>query len=80
LAASVPIRVKLGKSLGGAAPYGYKWVNEKLEIDEDKALVIKLVHKLFTKHKHQRTVARMINQMGYRTRRNKPFVDNSLDR
>src|ERR1700755_1128540 len=34
VAASVPIRAKLGKHIGGEAIYGYKWENQQLVIDE----------------------------------------------
>jgi len=71
---------QITKSVGGIAPFGYHWQNGVLIVDEAESPTRKLIYELFIKHRRKKTVAKLLNDLGYRTRNGSLFSDTTIDR
>jgi len=71
VAASIPVRAKLGKPLGGSAPYGFKWQDKQLAINDAEAPTRKLIHEMFIQLGRFKAVAKELNDRGFRARKGK---------
>ena len=78
--ASVNIRAKLGSSLGGPAPFGYEWKDKKLVANSKEGPIRALMYELFLKHRRKKTVVRILNEQGHRTRNGSKFTSKTLTR
>jgi site-specific DNA recombinase len=78
--ASIRTRAEMGKTLGGTAPFGYKYVNQRLVIDPKEAPIRKEAFEIFLETQRKKTTARILNEKGYRTRKGAKFTDSTVGR
>ncbi|REE80699.1 site-specific DNA recombinase [Lutibacter oceani] len=71
--ASIEIRAKLGKKLGGQAQFGFKWKGDELVLNTEEAPIRKKMYELFLEIGRNTSVATKLNEMGYRTRSGAKF-------
>lgn len=77
---SVTVRAKLGKPIGGSAPYGFTWVDKKLMQVPEEVSVRRQAFDLFLEHRRAGVVARLLNDKGYRTRQGLKWRDIGVGR
>jgi site-specific DNA recombinase len=80
VSASVAVRAKLGKKLGGAAPFGYRYDGNDLVPDPKEAPVVRRMYELFVEHGRVRTVATLLNDAGHRMRKGAKFGYSTVNR
>jgi site-specific DNA recombinase len=76
--ASVLTRAKLGKSINGTSPYGYKWQDRKLVLVPEEAAIRRTAYELFLHYRRKGQVAKELNAKGYRTREGNIWRDTSI--
>lgn len=62
------------------APFGYRWQDGSLVLEEREAAARHLMIELFLRHRRKKTVARLLNEAGCRTRSGALFSDTAVDR
>lgn len=70
---SFKVRVTQGKLLNRSVPYGYKVVDKQMVLHPEEALIRRQAYELFAQHRRKQTVATMLNDKGYRTRKGRKW-------
>lgn len=71
-------RFKQGIPNGKFRVTGYKWVDDKLVIDEDTAWVIRLMFDLYLNGKSRTEIEHILDEKGIRTVNGKKYVDSNI--
>ena len=80
VAASVPIRAKMGKPSAEPLPSDTSGRTRSFNRNPKERAVRALMYELFAEHRRKKAVARVLNERGYRTRNGSKFSDTTVDR
>ncbi len=72
------IKAQCGGYSGGRCPYGYKVENGRLIINEDEKPIVEFIFEQHDKGTPMLTIAGMLNDMGYQTRKGTKFQNTSV--
>ena len=77
--ASVEVRAKFGRSVGNVPVYGYHWNDQKEYVPNPAEVPVrKIIYELFMETRRLKTVAAILNERGYRTRKGALFSDSTV--
>lgn len=71
-------KAKGGNKPAGIAPIGYKWVNNRIEIDNYQAETVKAIYNGYLNLKSLSKLSSSLESKGYKSNNNKPFSKASL--
>jgi site-specific DNA recombinase len=80
VAASIPVRARMGRNTGGRGPLGYHWVDKRLVIHPDEAATVRELYSTFLKTRRILTTAQEMNARGFRTRKCSKFGSTTVKR
>ena len=80
VAASIPVRAKMGRNTGGKGPFGYHWIDKKLVPNPDEAAAVRALFDTFIDTKKLLTTVKLMNAKGYRSKKGVPFGSTSVKR
>lgn len=78
--ASVSVRANMKRQIGGGGPFGYKWIDNKLQIDEKEGAIRKMMYEYYSKTKRIATTTNLLNEQGFRTRKGSLFSMTTVER
>lgn len=67
-----------GQFPGGTVPLGYKLIDRRLAVNEDKAPIIQYIFKQYAQGLTKKQIAGELNVRGFKTQNEKPFTPNSF--
>lgn len=76
--ASNRTRRSQGKMAGGVASFGFDIVDSRLVLNEHEAPIRKRMCELFLEHRRYKTVASILNDMGFTSRKGFPFIGKTV--
>jgi site-specific DNA recombinase len=80
VAASIPVRAKMGWNTGGKGPFGYHWKDKKLIPKDSEAMIVRVLFDTFIETKKLMTTAKILNEKGYRTQKGSLFDATAIKR